>query len=158
MQIPSNIGLQSVGAYQRMGQPGVPLEPRITTDAVTRTPAASAAVECQTCKNRTYVDGSNDASVSFKTPTNISPSNSYAAVSAHENEHVVNEQAKAQKEGGKVVSQSVALHYAVCPECGRAYVAGGTTTTVVRYGADKNAARYQRGAFAGTGQIVDARV
>jgi hypothetical protein len=159
MNISSNIGFQSVDAYQRWVQPGVTLEPKITTGTLARTPAVTAPVECQTCKNRTYVDGSNDPSVSFKTPTNISPSTSFTAVRAHEQEHVVNENSKAAKNGGRVVSQNVALHYAVCPECGRAYVAGGTTTTVTKYGADSVGSRgAKRGAFAGTGQIVDARI
>ena len=29
-----------------------------------------------------------------------------------------------------MVSQSVTYHTAICPECGRAYVSGGTTRTV----------------------------
>ena len=49
---------------------------------------------------------------------------------SHEREHVVNEQARAEKEGRKVVSQTVTLTMATCPECGRMYVSGGTTRTV----------------------------
>ena len=44
--------------------------------------------ECQTCKNRKYVDGSNENDVSFKTPGHIDPGNSAAAVMGHEREHV----------------------------------------------------------------------
>jgi len=88
--------------------------------------------ECQTCKNRKYVDGSNDPGVSFKTPTHVSPSVAAAAVSAHEGEHVTHEQARAAAEGREVVAQAVVLHTAVCPECGRIYVSGGTTTTMTR--------------------------
>ena len=84
---------------------------------------------CETCKNRKYVDQSNDASVSFQTPTNISPSMAGAAVAAHEQEHVRNEQANAQREGREIVNQSVSLTYATCPECGKHYVSGGTTRT-----------------------------
>ena len=40
--------------------------------------------ECQTCKNRKYVDGSNEGNVSFKTPGHISPESSGAVVMAHE--------------------------------------------------------------------------
>jgi hypothetical protein len=45
-------------------------------------------------------------------------------------EHVVREQAKAQREDRKVVSQSVTYRTAICPECGKSYVSGGTTRTV----------------------------
>ena len=34
---------------------------------------------------------------------------------------------------GKVVSASVSIHTAVCPECGRTYVSGGTTHTQIKY-------------------------
>ena len=50
----------------------------------------------------------------------------------HELEHVAHEQAKAQREDRKVVSQTVALHTDICPECGRVYVSGGTTRTVTK--------------------------
>ena len=53
-----------------------------------------------------------------------------AAVRGHEQQHVSREQAKAEREGRKVISQSVSIHTAVCPECGRVYVSGGTTRTV----------------------------
>ena len=86
--------------------------------------------ECQTCKERKYQDGSDDPGVSFKTPTNIDPDQAPSAVRGHEMEHVYREQAKASREGRKVVSQSVTYHTAICPECGRAYVSGGTTRTV----------------------------
>ena len=88
--------------------------------------------ECQTCKERKYQDGSDDPGVSFKTPTNIAPERAASAVRGHENEHVVREQAKAQREDRKVVSQSVTYHTAICPECGKVYVSGGTTRTVTR--------------------------
>ena len=88
--------------------------------------------ECQTCKERKYQDGSNDPGVSFKTPTNVAPEQAAAAVRGHEQEHVVREQAKAQREGREVVSQSVTYHTAICPECGKAYVSGGTTRTTTR--------------------------
>lgn len=88
--------------------------------------------ECQTCKERKYQDGSNDPGVSFKTPTNVAPEQAAAAVRGHEQEHVVREQAKAQREGREVVSQSVTYHTAICPECGKAYISGGTTRTSTR--------------------------
>ncbi len=43
---------------------------------------------------------------------------------------------KAEQEGGKVLHASVAIHYATCPECGRRYVSGGTTSTMIRYPKD----------------------
>ena len=92
--------------------------------------------ECQTCKRRKFQDVSNDPSVSFKAPTSIAPGAEANAVAAHENQHVFHERAKAMREGKEVVYQSVQIHTAVCPECGRVYVSGGKTTTVTREKAD----------------------
>lgn len=88
--------------------------------------------ECQTCKERKYQDGSDDSSVSYQTPTHIDADYAPAAVRGHELEHVAHEQAKAQREDRKVVSQTVTLHTDICPECGRVYVSGGTTRTVTK--------------------------
>ena len=88
--------------------------------------------ECQTCKNRKYQDGSNDPSVSFKTPTRLSPERAAYAVRAHESEHVAHARAQALREGKEVVSQSVTYHTDICPECGRTYIAGGNTRTTFR--------------------------
>ncbi|MGN0437059.1 MAG: hypothetical protein ACI4F4_00930 [Lachnospiraceae bacterium] len=88
-------------------------------------------VECQTCKNRRYQDGS-DEMVSFKTPGKIAPGESYAKVMSHEQEHVSNAIAEGSKPGKELVSASVSLKTAICPECGRSYVAGGTTRTLMR--------------------------
>ncbi len=88
--------------------------------------------ECQTCKKRKYQDGS-DEMVSFKSPQHVSPENAGAAVRAHEQEHVSNAYKKAAMKNGRVVSASVSIHTAVCPECGRTYVAGGTTHTQIKY-------------------------
>lgn len=88
--------------------------------------------ECQTCKNRKYQDGSDDPGVSFKTAAKIDPDAAPSVVRGHEQEHVTREQAAAKREGREVVSQSVTLHTAVCPECGRVYVSGGTTRTITR--------------------------
>jgi len=92
--------------------------------------ATEAEEECQTCANRQYVDGSDDPSVSFKTPTKMSPGRAAAAVPAHEGEHVANERAEAERTGRTVVSQSVRIFTSVCPECGKVYVSGGETRTV----------------------------
>ena len=88
--------------------------------------------ECKTCESRRYQDVSDDSSVSFQSPTHISPGQSAAMVAAHENEHVTNEQAKATEEGREIVSQTVMLKTSVCPECKRVYVSGGETRTVSR--------------------------
>jgi hypothetical protein len=85
--------------------------------------------ECQTCSQRKYQDGSDDPGVSFKTPAHIAPEQAAAVVRGHEMEHVTREQAKAEREDRKVVQQSVTLHTAICPECGKSYISGGTTRT-----------------------------
>lgn len=88
--------------------------------------------ECQTCKNRKYQDGS-DEMVSFKNAAHISPTAAASAVRAHEQEHVSNAYKKAATNNGKVINASVALHTAICPECGRTYISGGTTHTQIKY-------------------------
>ena len=85
--------------------------------------------ECQTCEGRKYQDGSDDPGVSFKTPGHIDPDISGSVVRGHEMEHVVREQAQAKVEDKEVVRQSVVLQNSICPECGRVYVSGGTTST-----------------------------
>lgn len=90
---------------------------------------------CQTCAERKYQDGS-DENVSFKAAAHISPEAAGSAVRAHEGEHVSNAYTKAAKNDGKVVSASVSIHTSVCPECGRTYVSGGTTSTRIKYPAD----------------------
>ncbi|MDR0987221.1 MAG: hypothetical protein LBL98_05965 [Ruminococcus sp.] len=86
------------------------------------------SAECQTCANRKYVDGSNDPGVSFKTPTSVDPDAAASAVRSHEYEHVKNNAAEAE-EKGLTAHSSVSIHTAICPECGKVYVSGGTTTT-----------------------------
>ncbi|MCL2052225.1 MAG: hypothetical protein FWG91_10965 [Lachnospiraceae bacterium] len=93
--------------------------------------------DCQTCANRTYQDGS-DENVSFKSPTKISPEAAAGAVRAHEQEHVSNAYKKAAMNNGEVISANVTIHMAVCSECGRSYVSGGTTTTKIRYSDEAN--------------------
>ncbi|MCI8910207.1 MAG: hypothetical protein HFG09_05965 [Oscillibacter sp.] len=100
---------------------------------------AAAEAECQTCKERKYQDGSDDPGVSFKTASHIDPNQAASVVRGHEQEHVVREQAKAAREDREVVSQSVTLHTGICPECGKAYVSGGTTRTVTRASQDNAA-------------------
>lgn len=97
----------------------------------------SSPAECQTCKERKYQDGSNE-NVSFKAAAHISPNAAGARVRAHEQEHVSNAYSKAAQNNGKVINASVAIHTAVCPECGRTYVSGGTTTTQIKYNNESN--------------------
>jgi hypothetical protein len=89
--------------------------------------------ECQTCKNRKYVDQSGESNVSFKTPAHISPEASFSAVSAHEAQHVSNAVSEGSKSGRQLISASVSLKMEICPECGKPYIAGGVTTTQIRY-------------------------
>jgi hypothetical protein len=51
-----------------------------------------------------------------------------AAVMAHEQEHVTHNAEAAERQNLKAFSM-VAIHTSACPECGRIYVSGGTTTT-----------------------------
>ncbi len=97
----------------------------------------SSPADCETCKNRKYQDGS-DENVSFKSPTHISPQSAGAAVRAHENEHVSNAYKKAAQGNGQVISAGVSLHTAVCPECGRSYISGGETNTMIKYTNENN--------------------
>lgn len=94
--------------------------------------------ECETCKKRKYQDGSNEM-VSFKSAAHISPESAGSAVRAHEQEHVSNAYKNAKQNDGEVIQASVAIHTSVCPECGRTYVSGGTTTTQIKYNADSYA-------------------
>lgn len=91
------------------------------------------SAECQTCKSRKYMDRSNDANVSFQSPTHVSPEASFSLVSAHESEHVANAVSKGSQEGNRLISASVTLKMDVCPECGSPYVAGGTTRSTIAY-------------------------
>ena len=97
----------------------------------------TSPAECETCKNRKYVDGS-DEMVSFKSPQHISPEAAATRVAAHEQEHVSNAYTKASQDNGQVISCSVAIHTSVCPECGRTYVSGGTTSTSIKYSNESN--------------------
>ena len=114
--------------------------------------------ECETCANRKYQDGS-DEMVSFKSATHVAPEAAATAVRAHEGEHVSNAYDKAAKDDGEVVNASVAIHTSVCPECGRTYVSGGTTTTTIRYNNDNYAKNSkEQDATVVPGKEVDALV
>ncbi len=95
----------------------------------------TGSVECSTCANRMYQDGS-DEMVSFKSAAHIDPAAAGNKVMAHEMEHVSNAYDEAEQNNGTVISASVQIHTAICPECGRTYVSGGTTTTQIKYNED----------------------
>ena len=76
--------------------------------------------------------------VSFKTAQHISPESAASKVRAHEQEHVNNAYSKAAQNNGKVISANVAIHTSICPECGRSYVSGGTTSTQIKYFNEEN--------------------
>ena len=94
-------------------------------------------VECAPCASRKYQDGS-DEEVSFKSAQHVSPQAAAARVRGHEQEHVSNAYDKAKEAGGKVLQASVAIHTAICPECGKTYVSGGTTTSKIAYPNEDN--------------------
>jgi hypothetical protein len=102
--------------------------------------------ECETCKDRKYQDASNEM-VSMKSATPLSPEAAASAVRGHEQEHVSNAYKKAAQNNGKVVSAAVSIHMGVCPECGRSYVSGGTTHTMILYKNEENP--YQKDLKAG---------
>lgn len=132
------MGIQPIGTSDRYIIPisNVSYVTPINTDNTVDSSAKVKPVECQTCKNRRYQDGS-DEMVSFKTPGKIAPGESYAKVMGHEKEHVANAVAEGNKPGKELVSSTVSLKTAICPECGRSYIAGGTTRTVMKtYGSD----------------------
>ena len=106
---------------------GKPIDP----DKEKKAGRKSSPEECETCKNRKYQDGS-DEMVSFKSAQHIDPNAAAAAVRAHEGEHVSNAYKKASQDNGEVVRASVSIHTAICPECGRSYVSGGTTDTQIK--------------------------
>ena len=93
----------------------------------------SGQMECETCKNRKYKDGSDESNVSYKSATHIDAAGAAAKVMAHEQEHVSNAHRKASSKDGEVVNATVTLKTAVCPECGRSYVSGGVTNTAIKY-------------------------
>ena len=118
---PAEMAVRMRIRYDGEDEPSVPVD----EDASQGVEGAQKALEegkCETCEKRKYQDGSDDMGVSFQTPTRIAPEQVASAVRGRE-------QAKAQREDRKVVSQSVTLHTAICPECGKTYISGGTTRT-----------------------------
>ncbi|MCR5416828.1 MAG: hypothetical protein K6E79_08535 [Pseudobutyrivibrio sp.] len=102
-----------------------------------RSAKRAGVIECETCATRKYQDGS-DEQVSFKSAAHISPNAAASRVRGHEQEHVNNAYDKAKQGNGKVLQASVSIHTAICPECGRTYVSGGTTHTKIAYPNEDN--------------------
>ncbi len=127
------------------------------SEAALKESKKAGKVECTTCAERKYQDGS-DEMVSFKSPSHISPENSATKVRSHEQEHVSNAYKKAEQKDGKVINASVALHTSICPECGKSYVSGGTTSTMIKFSEqtpfDKNTKKFFEDATKGNN--VDA--
>ena len=69
----------------------------------------SGQVECETCANREYKDGSDEVNVSFKSAAHIDPSAAATKVMAHEQEHVSNANRKAASKDGEVLNATVTL-------------------------------------------------
>lgn len=131
--ISGSYGYSNVNSYMQGSRPVVnPGESTVVSPGRKSSPA-----ECETCKNRKYQDGS-DEMVSFKSAAHISPEASASRVRAHEQEHVSNAYKKAAQNNGKVLAANVSIKTAICPECGRTYTAGGTTTTKISYSDESN--------------------
>lgn len=153
------------GNYSYYGYPGVSAQdnkPVVNPgeSTVVSPGRKSSPAECETCKNRKYQDGS-DEMVSYKAASHISPQASASRVRAHEQEHVNNAYQEAAENNGKVLAANVTIKTAICPECGRTYTAGGTTTTQISYSDESNP--YQQNkksadAAAYIGQYLDIAV
>lgn len=128
--------IRPLGGTEEAGRTKPVLNPGESTEV--QPGKKSSPAECETCKERKYQDGSDECNVSFQTAQHISPESAGAAVRAHEGEHVANAYKKAAQNNGKVLQASVAIHTSICPECGRTYVSGGTTTTKIKYGNEDN--------------------
>lgn len=126
-------GAGSIYPMQGVGKNGA----GSTSDIMNNSGRKPSPEECETCKSRKYQDGS-DEMVSFKSAAHISPQAAATAVRSHEQEHVSNAYKKAAQKNGKVIAANVAIHTSVCPECGRSYVSGGTTSTQIKYYNEKN--------------------
>ena len=137
-------GMTGTGAASEAEGPKAILNPGESTKANPGKRVSPA--ECETCKNRKYQDGS-DEMVSFKSAQHIDPRAAAARVRGHEAEHVSNAYKDAAMNNGKVLQASVAIKTAICPECGRTYVCGGTTTTKIRYENEDNPYEKERKAM-----------
>ena len=134
----TNTATAKVNNSTEMNPSKIPEKQAANPDEVKKPGRRSSPEECETCKNRKYQDGSDEGNVSFKSAAHISPESAAAKVRAHENEHVSNAYKKASQKNGEVVNASVSIHTSVCPECGRTYVSGGVTNTMIKYKNEEN--------------------
>ena len=159
MEDPNKTGVQGISGVSGVG--GVSGTPDVSgsgeagkvpvdKDSIKKPGRTSSPKECKTCKERKYQDGSNE-NVSFKSAQHISPNSAGARVRAHEGEHVANAYNKAREGGGKVIQASVSIRMGICPECGKTYVAGGTTRTKISYPNENNPYQKERKALQGMG-------
>lgn len=129
----ANVSIGNAGAASVSGA----TETGKISDSQLRTMKRQGQIQCETCASRKYKDGSDEGDVSFKAPGHISPGSAAGRVMAHEQEHVANAYEKAGNKGGTVINATVSLKTAICPECGRAYVAGGVTNSTIKYPKDQ---------------------
>lgn len=108
----------------------LPGEKRAEGDGAKTMEEINEETKCPVCENRKYQDGSDDPGVSLKFATKLNPYSATAAVRAHEYQHVRHHQMEADKNGRKIISQTVMLKTRRCPHCGKTYTAGGVTKTV----------------------------
>jgi len=128
----NNFNQNNVNPYgSPMAQPGGVNDP-VHMQKANGATKTDGNYECKTCSERRYKDGSDDGGVSFQSPTKVSAGRSANAVFGHEREHFVREGVKAKREGKEVISNTIQIHYATCPECGRRYASGGETRTVTK--------------------------
>jgi hypothetical protein len=109
------MSIPAIQGYGAAGHNWMSRAPNVTA-GISATSFDSAKGGCETCASRTYKDGSDDPTVSFQTPTHISPGAAPYAVLSHEMEHVSHEQGKASAEGRRVISQTVTIQTSLCPE------------------------------------------
>jgi hypothetical protein len=131
----SQLSVQNLEAYAREKAN----DPAAFGDPLVRMAKKIGIVECQTCANRQYQDGSNDVGVSFKNGGHISPENAFAVVNSHEQEHVAEAKERAAfDESREFIGSSVRIFVSTCPECGRTYVSGGETRTIEGHASHSN--------------------
>jgi hypothetical protein len=86
-------------------------------------------IEKHESTEHSYQDVSNDAGVSFSSPSKLTGPQSFIAVPAHEKEHVSRRVSEAVLNGDRIlVSVSYKIRYDY--RTGEAYMAGGTTRTI----------------------------
>jgi len=132
------VGVENTAANQQTEKTANTTGLKIEEQGNKKVDKTDPSYECQTCENRKYQDGSDEHDVSFKNATKVAPEAAASAVRSHEQMHVKNAYQKADEDDAKVVSANVTIHTSICPECGKTYVSGGTTRTMIKYGNEDN--------------------